>query len=73
MNSREVLDGIVAREAAKLDKLSEASKDVPLEGAQLEALEALARCAKALNVGPAKNEKNLKGGNVEDDLALAGS
>jgi hypothetical protein len=75
MTAREVLDRIVAREAGKLDKLSEASPNAPLDNQQLEALEMLARCSKALNVAPSKNDDDMKPGTVDvaADLELAAS
>lgn len=71
MNAQDTLMLVIAREAEKLEKLSEAAE--PLIGAHLEALEVLCRCTKQLRAPTLDPEKpDEEAPSVEEDLKAVG-
>lgn len=72
MSALDTLSRVVGREAGKLLKLSEAT-ETPLTLEQMESLETLSRCAKALRVAPTdKPDPDDASASTDGLLAAAG-
>lgn len=69
MSAQDVLGGIIAREAGKLDKLSALTPQEPLPPAAMEALEVLCRCTKQLKFEGGAPEDPAESMTTEDALA----
>lgn len=70
--AHETLARIIDREAGKLDKLSQAKPEEPLDNGQLERLESLARCLKALRA-PVRGSKSGEPDEPDGHLPAPGS
>jgi hypothetical protein len=70
--AQDTLAVVIAREAGKLDKLSEADAE-PLSAEHMEALEALCRCTKQLRAPTREPEPEGEAPSLEEDLKAVGA